>query len=76
MTGREKSASCRFTFQCRDAGITHCDWVGNAMTEELLLLQIEQHALEHHNLIVDNKERIRAAIRRYEEDAGKSDSEG
>ena len=37
-----------------------------ADTEELLFVQIEQHALNHHNLIVEGegKEKIRSAITR------------
>jgi len=55
-----------YAFRCCDAGWKHCGWVGNADTEELLFVQIEQHALNHHNLIVEGegKEKIRSAITR------------
>ena len=51
-------------FKCRDAGHESCHWEGAAETEALLMFQIEQHALDHHNLIIEEsgKEKIRAAI--------------
>ena len=53
-------------FKCADGGPVACDWEGSATDEKLLLFKIEQHARDHHNLILDDKgyEKIRAAIRR------------
>jgi len=53
-------------FKCVDGGAIECKWEGSSTDEELLLFQIEQHARDHHNLILDDKgpEKIRAAIRR------------
>jgi predicted small metal-binding protein len=55
-----------FVFRCCDAGVKHCDWVGSADTEDRLLIQIEQHARDRHNLIVEGegKEKIRSAMRK------------
>jgi len=52
-------------FKCVDGGAIECKWEGSSTDEELLLFQIEQHARDHHNLILDDKgqEKIRAAIR-------------
>jgi predicted small metal-binding protein len=60
----ESKANETFSFKCRDAGMDHCDWTGTARTEELLFVLIEQHALTHHNLIVEGmgKEKIHSAI--------------
>jgi predicted small metal-binding protein len=40
-------------------------WEGAAETEALLRFQIEQHARDHHNLIIEGsgKEKIKAAIK-------------
>ena len=53
-------------FKCVDGGAIECKWEGSSTDEELLLFQIEQHARDPHNLILDDKgqEKIRAAIRR------------
>ena len=53
-------------FKCIDGGAVSCDWEGKSTDEDLLIFQIEQHARDHHNLILDDKghEKIRAAIRR------------
>jgi predicted small metal-binding protein len=60
-----KSEPPVLTFRCRDVGHEACDWEGAAETEALLMFQIEQHALDHHNLIIEEsgKEKIRAAIK-------------
>jgi predicted small metal-binding protein len=60
-----KSEPTLLTFQCCDAGLKSCGWQGAAETEALLMFQIEQHARDQHNLIIDEsgKEKIRAAIK-------------
>lgn len=53
------------TFKCCDGGVKNCDWEVTAANEDLMLFQIEQHALNQHNLVFDEnrKEKIRAAIK-------------
>lgn len=53
------------TFKCRDAGHESCHWEGAAESEPLLMFQIEQHARDQHNLIIEEtgKEKIRAVIK-------------
>jgi predicted small metal-binding protein len=60
-----KSQPTLLTFKCRDAGHNACQWEGAAETEPLLMFQIEQHARDQHNLIIEEsgKEKIRAAIK-------------
>jgi predicted small metal-binding protein len=55
-----------FKFKCVDGGAVACTWEGSSTDEELLLFQIEQHARDHHNLILDDTghDKIRAAIQR------------
>jgi predicted small metal-binding protein len=60
-----KSEPTLLTFKCRDAGHKACGWEGAAETEALLMFQIEQHARDQHNLIIEGsgKEKIKAAIK-------------
>jgi predicted small metal-binding protein len=60
-----KSEPTLLTFKCRDAGHKACHWEGAAETEALLMFQIEQHARDQHNLIIEGsgEEKIRAAIK-------------
>jgi predicted small metal-binding protein len=60
-----KSIPTVLTFKCRDVGHQTCDWEGAAETEVLLMFQIEQHARDHHNLIIEGNgtEKIKAAIK-------------
>ena len=60
-----KSIPTILTFKCRDAGHQTCGWEGAAETEALLMFQIEQHARDQHNLIIEGsgKEKIKAAIK-------------
>ena len=60
-----KSGPILLTFKCSDAGHKACDWEGAAETDALLMFQIEQHARDHHNLIIEEngEKKIRAAIK-------------
>jgi predicted small metal-binding protein len=60
-----KSEPTLLTFKCCDAGLKTCDWQGAGGTEALLMFQIEQHARDQHNLIIEGngKEKIKAVIK-------------
>jgi predicted small metal-binding protein len=53
------------SFRCSDAGVKTCDWEGTAEDSELLMFQVEQHALNQHNMVLEErgKAKIRAAIK-------------
>jgi predicted small metal-binding protein len=55
-----------FSFKCSHGGLPGCDWVVTGDNEELLIFQIEMHAQNNHNLVIDEagKEKIRASITR------------
>ena len=65
MSMEVKSLPTVLTFKCRDVGHRTCDWEGAAGTEDLLMFQIEQHARDQHNLIIEGsgKDKIKAAIK-------------
>jgi predicted small metal-binding protein len=51
-------------FKCSDGGLPSCDWTVSGDNEDLLIFQIEIHAQNSHNLVIDagGKEKIRRAI--------------
>jgi len=53
------------SFRCSDAGVKNCDWQGTTEDSKLLMFQVEQHALNQHNMVLEErgKEKIRAAIK-------------
>ena len=53
------------TFRCSEGGVKSCDWEASASNEELLIFQVEQHARNRHNLVLDEdgKNKIRARLR-------------
>ena len=54
------------SFKCNDGGHPGCDWIVTGENEDLLIFQIEMHAQNNHNLVIDagGKEKIRSAITR------------
>ena len=62
---RSETHSVLLRFRCSDAGVKTCNWEASAETEALLMFQIEQHALNQHNLVIEErgKQKIRAAIK-------------
>jgi predicted small metal-binding protein len=55
-----------FTFRCSEGGIKSCEWTVSGDNEDLLIFQIEIHAQNTHNLVIDGggKEKIKACIKR------------
>jgi predicted small metal-binding protein len=55
-----------FTFRCGDGGHPGCEWTVSGDNEDLLIFQIEIHAQNSHNLVIDasGKEKIHASIKR------------
>jgi predicted small metal-binding protein len=51
-------------FKCSDGGLPSCAWTVSGDNEDLLIFQIEIHAQNSHNLVIDagGKEKIRRAI--------------
>jgi predicted small metal-binding protein len=54
------------TFRCSDGGHPGCDWTLSGDNEDLLIFQIEIHAQNSHNLVIDagGKEKIHTSIKR------------
>ena len=65
MNPESESHHVLLSFKCSDAGVKTCNWQGTAENIELLMFQVEQHALNQHNLVLEEsgKEKIRAAIK-------------
>ena len=55
-----------FEFKCSEGGVPRCDWTMSGENVELLLFQVEMHAQNFHNLVIDEagKEKIRSLITR------------
>lgn len=64
------AASEVLCFKCSHGGLPGCEWVVTGENEELLIFQIEMHAQNSHNLVIDGggKDKIRAAITRHTRD--------
>ena len=58
----QPDSSQRLTFRCADTGMK-CDWETSGETEDEILLKIELHARDQHNLIVECA-KVRRSIKR------------
>jgi predicted small metal-binding protein len=55
-----------FEFKCSEGGISSCPWKISGENVDLLIFQVEIHAQNSHNLVIDDpgKEKIRKLITR------------
>jgi predicted small metal-binding protein len=54
----------KLTFCCSNLGQQDCDWRTSGQDEDDLVRSIEEHAREHHNMVIDQDvhQKIRDAI--------------
>lgn len=61
------SGSGNYSFSCKDAGHSDCNWQTRGNSEDEILRNVEPHAKQHHNIQnfdENTKNKVRGAIKR------------